>query len=73
MSLKKLEEFIAFPLGQSPSNEDILSALMFATENDVVVNLKWFIKYSGWKYKYIFKGDSIKELTDEIRNRVYGV
>ncbi len=67
--LKKKEIYICDTI---PHDEDIEKGMEIAKENDVLVEIRWHVPYSGW-YNVFISSDSE---FDDIKNqmpRIYGI
>lgn len=60
-----------FSLGE-PTDEDIIEAIELAKKNNCIINLIWFIEYSGRYNQYIRKEDTLKIVKERLP-KIYGI
>ena len=71
--MKRVETFILDKVDTTPKLKDIEECVRIAKENDCVVNLKWFMKYSGKYERYIEADDDPNEFYERNLPKIYGV
>ena len=72
--IKKIVTYKCFNPGGfgSPNDEDILECIKIAKDEGVIIELKWYIKWSGWYSLYISEDNTLEECKDKIP-RCYGL
>lgn len=61
-----MKEIKDYECKYQPSEEEIRLGMNIASENDCIVNLKWFFPYSGWYKIRIEKDTTFEECTKQI-------
>ena len=57
----------------TPTKEELEESLKIAKIDDCVVQLKWFVQYSGWHDRYIHKDTDIEKRNEQLRHIIYGM
>ena len=66
-------ELKSFVVDSTPKKEELEEAQKIAIEQNCIVELKWFVQYSGWHNRYINKDTDIEKLNEQLRHIIYGL
>lgn len=59
--------------GRCPTREEIEQAWVYAVENEVIVQLAWYLEYSGWHHCLVTSQTDVSALYEAIKNQIYPV
>ena len=65
-------EFETEKVGAEPTDKELEEAIKIASEENVIVIIHWYMKWSGW-YKVRVKGTDTVESCRERMPKVYGL
>lgn len=71
--MKKIETYMLDEVNDTPKIKDIEECIKIAKEHDCVIELRWFMKWSGKFVRYIHATDDAQDVYDNRIPHVYGM